>query len=257
MGNCVNRKESDTMAKYYCILFDIDNTLLDFDMAEQKALAQTLQESNIPASHEITESYRQINEALWQQLEQRKIHRDQIATERFSRFLKENKLPGDAIEMSNLYRKNLGMQSHLMPNALEVCKELAEVATLAVISNGFTDIQVPRLAASGLAQFMEDTFISQALGIDKPNREIFDLALDLLGIEQRANVLVVGDRLESDILGGQNAGIATCWYRANGEENHTGIQPTYEISDLTDLYKIVMEADELERVGIRNRKHSI
>ncbi len=245
------------MAHYYCVLFDLDNTLLDFDMAEQKALAQTLQDAGVEASNDIMQSYRDINESLWKKLEKGQIRREKIATERFVQFLKQHNLPGDGVAMSRAYHQNLAMQGALMPDALEVARELSEVATLAVASNGFVDVQLSRIAASGLDNYLEESFISEKLGVDKPNRKFFDLALASLGVEQRAHILVVGDRLASDIKGGANAGLATCWYNPNGASNDSDIKPTYEINQLTDLYKIVMEAEELEKIGTKNRKHSI
>ncbi|MFI3170065.1 MAG: YjjG family noncanonical pyrimidine nucleotidase [Faecalibacterium sp.] len=245
------------MAHYYCVLFDLDNTLLDFDMAEQKALAQTLVDSGIEASHQNMECYRELNEGLWKQLEKGQIRRDKISTERFVRFLKQNNLQGDSIAMSHAYHDNLAMQGCTMPDAADVLRELSEVATIAIASNGFEKVQMSRLAASGLEPYIEASFISEKLGVDKPNSKFFDIALNELGIEQRVNVLMVGDRLASDIKGGENARIATCWYNPEGSENKTNVTPTHEISQLTDLYKIVMEADELEKIGIKNRKHSI
>ncbi len=245
------------MAHYYCVLFDLDNTLLDFNMAEQKALLQTLQDAGIEASHHNMESYRQINESLWKQLEKGQMRRDKIASERFVRFLKQNNLKGDALAMSRSYHDNLALQGCTMPDALEVVRELSEVATLAIASNGYEKVQMSRLAASGLQGYIEDSFISETLGVDKPNRKFFDLALSRLGVEQRAHVLVVGDRLASDIKGGENAGIDTCWYNPDGAPNGSNATPTFEISQLTELYKIIMEEDEIERIGIKNRKHSI
>lgn len=245
------------MAQYYCVLFDLDNTLLDFDMAEQKALIQTLQDAGIETSHQNLECYREINESLWKQLEKGQIRRDKIAVERFVRFLKQSNLEGDGVAMSRSYHDNLALQGCTMPDALEVVRELSEVATLAVASNGFEKVQMSRLAASGLQGYMEASYISEKLGVDKPNRKFFDLALSDLGVEQRAHVLVVGDRLASDIKGGENAGIATCWYNPDGAPRTGDATPTYEISQLTELYKIIMEEDEIERIGIKNRKHSI
>ena len=206
------------MAKYYCILFDADNTLLDFDAAERKALAETLAQYNIEPSNETVEKYRTINEGLWR----------------------------------------LSTHPDLMPgNVLDVLHELAEVATMAIVTNGFDKVQSRRVKESGIAAFMEEVFVSERSDSEKPNRKIFDTALRTLGVENREHVLVVGDSLSSDIQGGINAGLDTCWLNRNHVENPGPISPTYEIESLEQLYPIVMEPDELARVGMKNRRHQV
>ena len=130
-----------------------------------------------------------------------------------------------------------------------------EVATLAIVSNGAQKVQTRRLAESGVMNFMEDVFISEKMGCEKPNARIFDAALRALGVENREHVLMVGDSLASDIQGGSNAGLDTCWYNPNHAENPGKVIPTYEIASLEELYPLVMEQEELANVGLKNRRH--
>ena len=246
------------MAKYYCILFDADNTLLDFDAAESKALAETLTQYGIEPSHETVQTYRAINEGLWRQLEKGQIRREKLMNERFTRFLKEIGAQGNGAEMNRYYLNQLSTHPDLMPgNVLEVLRELAEVATMAIVTNGFDKVQSRRVQESGVAAFMEEVFVSERAESEKPNRKIFDTALRTLGVENRAHVLVVGDSLSSDIQGGANAGLDTCWLNRSHSENPGQVSPTYEIDALEQLYPIVMEQDELARVGMRNRRHQL
>lgn len=246
------------MAKYYCILFDADNTLLDFDAAERKALAETLAQYNIEPSNETVEKYRTINEGLWRQLEKGQIRREKLMNERFTRFLKEIGVSGSGAEMNRYYLNQLSTHPDLMPgNVLDVLHELAEVATMAIVTNGFDKVQSRRVKESGIAAFMEEVFVSERSDSEKPNRKIFDTALRTLGVENREHVLVVGDSLSSDIQGGINAGLETCWLNRNHVENPSPISPTYEIESLEQLYPIVMEPDELARVGMKNRRHQV
>lgn len=246
------------MAKYYCILFDADNTLLDFDAAERKALAETLTEYGIEPSSETVQKYREINEGLWRQLEKGQIRRDKLVSERFTRFLKEIGAAGNGAEMNRFYLDKLASHPDLMPgNVLDVLRELAEVATLAIVTNGFDRVQGRRVKESGVAEWMEEVFVSERLESEKPNRKIFDAALRTLGVENREHVLVVGDSLTSDIQGGINAGLDTCWLNRDHAENPGQVNPTYEIDQLEQLYQIVMEPDELARVGQKNRRHQV
>ena len=206
------------MAKYYCILFDADNTLLDFDAAENKALAETLVEYGIEPDAGTVQTYRDINSELWRQLEKGQIRRD---------------------------------------NVPDVLGELSEVATLAVVTNGFEKVQSRRVAESGIGAYLEDVFVSEKLDSEKPSRRIFDSALRALGVEHREHVLVVGDSLTSDIQGGVNAGLDTCWFNPGHAENPGKVSPTYEIASLEELYPLVMEPEELANLGLKHRRHQL
>jgi YjjG family noncanonical pyrimidine nucleotidase len=245
------------MAKYYCILFDADNTLLDFDAAESKALADTLTHYGIEPDHETVQTYREINTALWAQLESGQIRREKLMNERFTRFLKAVNAAGNGAEMNRYYLDQLASHPDLLPGTLEVLRELAEVATLAVVTNGFEKVQTRRAQESGIMEYMEGLFVSEKLDCEKPSRKIFDAALRTLGVESREHVLVVGDSLSSDIQGGINAGLDTCWLNPNHAENPGKVRPTYEIARLDELYQLVMEPYELANVGERNRRHMV
>ena len=114
-----------------------------------------------------------------------------------------------------------------------------------------------RVRESGILDFVEDVFVSEKMDSEKPNRKIFDAALRALGVENREHVLMVGDSLSSDVQGGVNAGLDTCWYNPNHAENPGKVVPTYEISSLEELYPLVMEPEELANVGLKNRRHQL
>ena len=218
------------MAKYYCVLFDADNTLLNFDAAESKALAETLVNYGIEPDAETVQTYSTINEELWKQLEKGQIRREKLMSERFTRFLKAVNAAGNGVEMNRYYLERLSTHPDLMsPNVLEVLSELSEMATLAIVTNGFDKVQ--------------------------PNRKIFDAALRSLGVENREHVLMVGDSLSSDIQGGINAGLDTCWFNPSHNENPGKVCPTYEIETLEELYPLVMEPEELANLGQKHRRH--
>ena len=244
------------MAKYYCILFDADNTLLDFDAAESKALADTLRAYGIEPDAETVQTYRTINEELWHQLEKGQIRREKLMAERFTRFLKAVNAAGSGVEMNRFYLEQLSTHPDLAaPNVLDVLRELSEVATLAVVTNGFEKVQTRRAVESGILDYVEDVFVSEKMDSEKPNRKIFDAALRTLGVENREHVLMVGDSLSSDIQGGVNAGLDTCWYNPGHAVNPGKVCPTYEIANLEELYPLVMEPEELAAVGLKNRRH--
>lgn len=243
------------MAYYHCLLLDVDGTLLDFAAAEYKAFGETMEHFGLPATTEVRETYGAINKELWAALEKGQVKRDKLVVQRFERLLKALDATGDAAEMNRWYLDRLGEHPDPLPGALDVVRELAEVATLVVVSNGVEHVQTRRLAASGLDKYMDGVFVSERMGVEKPNRRFFESALRTLGIENRAKVLVVGDSLTADVKGGQNAGLDTCWVNWGGEEAPAENGPTHTVRSLEELYALVMEPDELERVGQTSRKH--
>ena len=184
------------------------------------------------------------------------IRREKLMSERFTRFLKAVNAAGNGVEMNRYYLERLSTHPDLMsPNVLEVLSELSEVATLAIVTNGFDKVQSRRVAESGMAPLLEDVFVSEKLDSEKPNRKIFDAALRSLGVENREHVLMVGDSLSSDIQGGINAGLDTCWFNPSHNENPGKVCPTYEIETLEELYPLVMEPEELANLGQKHRRH--
>lgn len=243
------------MAKYNCIMMDIDNTLLDFDAAERKALLETLQQFSLPCDEAAVSRYHEINSSLWGELNKGKIRRDKLVVERFDRFVKEIGAAAKAAELNRAYTEHLATHADVIPGAEEALQELAEVATMIAVSNGTESVERGRLKLSGFEKYFDDIFVSEAVGVSKPNPKIFQMAMRKLGIEHSDKVLVVGDSLSADIQGGVNAGLDTCWVNMNGLENESGLTPTYEVKALRELYPIVMEEDELQNVGLKNRKH--
>ena len=243
------------MANYHCLLLDVDGTLLDFDAAEHKAFRETMEHFGLPSDDAAEQTYRAINKELWAALEKGQIKRDRLVCERFARLLKELEAQGDPARINEYYLDRLAEHPDPMPGALEAVRELAEVATLAVVTNGVEHVQRKRLADSGLEQYMDGVFISQRLGVEKPSRRFFEIALKQLGVENRSKVLVVGDSLTADVQGGKNAGLAACWFDLQNRETPAQDGPDFTARSWQELYAIVMEPEELAGVGLSARKH--
>ena len=245
------------MAHYTCLLLDVDNTLLDFTSAERQALTDTLAQYQLPCDESICEIYHQVNDRLWQSLAKGELSRSKLFAVRFARFLQAAGLPdnGKSREMNDRYEEQLALHPDLIPGALAALDELAEVATLAAVSNGAYKVQQARIQASGIDRYLDGVYISEKVGAAKPSPRLFEHALRDLGVNDRSRVLVVGDDLLADIQGGRNAGLDTCWVNFAGAENGTGVVPGHTIASFEELYRIVMEPEELENVGVRNRRH--
>lgn len=245
------------MAYYTCILLDVDNTLLDFDAAERQALTEMLARYDLPYDAHACEVYHTVNCQLWDSLAKGELNKNKLFRIRFGRYMQAMGLPdnGKGVEMNDVYEELLATHADLLPGAIQALAELSEVATLAIVSNGAAKVQQARIEAAGLDRYMDGIYISEKVGAAKPSAKLYDHVMKDLGLTNRSRVLMVGDDLLADIQGGLNAGMSTCWVNFSGAENNTGIRPKHEIHSYEELYRIVMEPEELENVGVRNRRH--
>lgn len=225
--------------KYDCILFDADDTLFDYGMAEGQAFLNVFAHFGLPTgAEEYADSYREINQALWRDLEQGQITSAALRVERFNRLFARHKLEYNSEAFSEAYLRFLGEGTYLIQGAVELCNELAG-CRLAIITNGIKDVQLSRIQGSPLRNTFEQIIISEEAGSQKPEQGIFDYAFTKLGLTDKTRVLIVGDSLTSDIQGGINYGIDTCWFNPLEKVNETGVKPTYEIRDLSQLLEII------------------
>ncbi len=225
---------------YEVILLDADGTLFDFDQAEHYAFAQTISQQPILAVNEdVFEAYQSINKALWVELEKGKITTEQIKTERFRRLLKDRASEVDIQEISQLYIEKLSEGNFLLEGALELCQYLYEKYRLVIITNGINEVQKSRLARSDIKAYIEWMTISGEAGFSKPDPRIFEYTLEKIGYVKPHKCLMVGDSLTSDIQGGINFGVDTCWVNLDNNVNNTLLKPTYEINHLSQLKDIL------------------
>ena len=235
------------MAIYTCVLLDVDNTILDFDAAERQALTDMLAEYELPHDEAAYDTYHKVNRELWDSLAKGQLNKQKLFQIRFSRFMQTMQLPdnGKGKAMNDRYEELLATHADLLPGALTALEELSEVATLALVSNGAIAVQESRIAASGIDRYMDGIYISEKVGAAKPSAKLFEHAFRDLGITNKSRVLMVGDDLLADIKGGLNAGVDTCWFNPGNLENKSGITPKYTVSSYEELYRIVMEPEEL------------
>lgn len=227
------------MARYNTILFDIDDTLMDFRLSERAALHNTFVDYGMPDGFSrFHGSYREISKVLWQDLEAGTMPLAKLGIERFKRLFHQHELDFSAEAFGSQYLDYLGQETHLFPEAEAMLEGLSD-CRLAVITNGFGSVQKARLKNSPMQHLFEHVIISEEAGYQKPHSGIFDYAFRKLGLTSKDSVLIVGDSLTSDIKGGMDYGIATCWFNPQGKHNGTAVQPTHEIRCLSELPEIV------------------
>ena len=222
---------------YQWLLFDADNTLFDYDKAESFALRKTFIDYQLVLQSSYSAQYREINARIWHEYELGRITQDALRTERFRRLFASLGIKTDTNAFSEHYLQNLAQGSFLIDGAEALIKQLHADYRLAILTNGIGDVQHPRFNNSTIAGYIETLVVSGDLGVAKPDPAIFDVAFRRMGDPAKKAVLIIGDSLSSDMQGGINYGIDTCWYNPYGRTSSLPI--TYEIKRLTELNEIV------------------
>jgi len=219
------------------LLFDADDTLFDFPRAETNALKWTLEQAGLPFQPEFFGLYARFNQQVWQEFEQGEVTSQELRVKRFRLFFDETHLNGNPQAISPLYLRNLALGTDLLEGAEHVVRALKGCYHLALVTNGLKDVQRPRLEGSALSDCFEKVFISEEVGAAKPSQAYFEAVFRQIGQPPKASILLVGDSLTSDMKGGVDYGIHTCWYNPAGKT--TELPVTYQISQLSELIKLL------------------
>ena len=221
--------------KYELVLIDLDDTLFDYSKTEDSAFRKTfekigffqvnqIEKEKIEENYEkIRKRYKEINLQLWKDLEKGKMDKDKLKVLRFEKIIEEFGLEYDSIEVSKLYLKKLG--EGVFP--FEATEKLCEY------------VQHSRIENSTIAKYIDKIVISEEVGVNKPDKRIFECAMEYFGISDKKSAIMIGDSLEADIKGAQNAGIDTCWVNFKNIVNDTGSVPKYEVKKLEELFEIL------------------
>ena len=227
---------------YKILIFDADDTLFDFKLSEKEALKKSIEYYGIEYIEEYhLNNYISVNLKIWKEFEEGKITQKALKIDRFRRFFSVVGLDLDPIGFAEVFMERLGQESHIFVGYEEIIKSLAKKYKLIIITNGLTKVQNVRIRQSTIAKYFDKIIISEEIGIAKPNPEIFEKALIDYNEIPKSEILMIGDNLSSDVLGGINFGIDTVWYNAKQKKNLSNIVPTYEIKSLFEFQELLME----------------
>lgn len=225
--------------KYNTLLFDLDDTILDFTKGEKKALTALFNEMQLKNVPNAMDDYVILNKYLWNELEKGNVTRDYILNTRFSMLFKKYNRDVDGEEVEKRYRQYLNLQHDCIEGAEEILRDLCKNYKLYIITNGVSDTQYKRIRDANLEQCFENVFVSEDIGYQKPAAEYFKAVINKIPGFDLRKTLIIGDSLTADIDGGTRINIHTCWFNPQNVENHTDVKPTYEIHKLNDLYEIL------------------
>ena len=217
------------------LFLDLDDTILDFHKAEHIALSKTLRFFGLEPEETVLSRYSQINREHWERLERKELTREQVLVGRFAVLFAELGVQVDPAACTAAYSKNLAIGHYFMPGAEEAVERLSKKYRLFLASNGTASVQHGRMTSANLYRFFEKVFVSQDIGYNKPAIEYFERCFAQIPDFDPKKAMIVGDSLTSDIRGGKNAGIATCWVNPDHAPGKEGIVPDYEIEALPQL----------------------
>ena len=223
---------------YKWLLFDLDGTLFDYDKAESMALQKAFKEFNHNYDTVYNEAYIEINKLLWTDFEQGKITSQKLRVKRFEILFSKLNIKYDPVLFSDCYLKALSGESHLIEGAEVVLNFLFEKVGLVLITNGIKEVQWSRLKNSIISKYFSGVIISEEVGAAKPDKLIFDSAFEKTNHPLKKDVLIIGDSLSSDIKGGNDYGIDTCWFNPKQKPYESDIRAKYEIDKLYDVLMI-------------------
>lgn len=228
------------------VLFDLDDTLLDFTLSQEASLNEVLLSIGLRPDQDLFfETFQRINSELWDDLQSGRVKKEFLRVERFVRFAKCFSMKAAPLVLAGLFVEKLSQSAHEIRGATQLCEKLKKIGIeIAIVTNGFKEVQKSRILKSGLDRFITTIVVSEEVGFAKPHPKIFEVALDRLGLHAN-EVLVVGDRLDADIQGAKNIGAKSCLFRPGKfDSKETKVDgglpvPEFETTSLDDIWKFV------------------
>lgn len=225
------------------ILWDIDGTLLNFDLAETAAINKCFEIFSLTKpTEEMLNVYKDINNIYWQRLERNEITRDEVLLGRFRDFFNRYGIDTKIVEdFNDNYQIQLGKTYVFNPFGKEIVRKLSTKYDQYAVTNGSLTAQKGKLEGSDLNEILLASFISEKIGFEKPDKRFFDYVFDKIGSHDLEDYVIIGDSLTSDMLGGVNAKIKTIWFNPENKANHLNLPIDREIKSLKDADKAIIE----------------
>lgn len=225
------------IVKIKWIIIDLDNTILDFDTAASKALTVTFEQFEVPVTIESINAYKAINHECWTSFENGQIGVEMLKRQRFERLVDVLEISADPDRMNHLYLSTLGRQVDEMEGSRDFLEWSCKRFDLLLATNGFAQVQRPRIQRAGLQSYFKHIVISEEIGTQKPHKPFFDHTFKVMEHPHPDEIMIIGDSLSSDMAGGIAAGINTCWLNTNKQVTSGLVKPDMEVSNLHEVRK--------------------
>lgn len=229
------------MSKYKTLLFDADATLMDFHRSEHEAVSECLAFFGLPNDESIISKYSEINAGYWKMLERGEIEKDKLYPARWQSLVDFYGFDCKADDISNKYIERLATKSYLIDGAEELCRNLCGKFRMYIVTNGQKEIQKSRLFPSPIFKYFDGCFISEDIGYEKPSVNFFDAVTSQIEGYEPKSAIIIGDSLTSDMQGGINIGIDTCWYNPQGKMLPDNYKLTYIVKNFGEIEDILLK----------------
>lgn len=229
------------MKKFEWLLFDLDNTILDFGKSSEHAFEKLLHHINPDFdSEKLYPIYNKINHEIWDAREAGKISHTELKWKRWELFFKEVNIDFDPHDSNEIYFETIKTNAFFVEHAEKMLEQISSEYKSMIVTNGLSEVQWPRIKSTNLENHFDHIVISDEIGVAKPQDAFFEHCQKFIDPEiPKDKILIIGDTLKSDILGGNNFGIKTCWYNHYDSPNQSDIKADYEIESIADFVKIL------------------
>jgi YjjG family noncanonical pyrimidine nucleotidase len=222
--------------KYNLFLIDLDDTLLDFKESERRSFSLSLKSLGIDSGiDELFKHYQIENTKLWKLFEQAQTTKEHLKIERFRKIFAAKNIEVDPALASQRYLDTLPETVVLIDGAVELCQRLSALGEIGIATNGIHAVQIKRINNSELAPYVSFVSVSEECGFAKPDVRFFDYSVKKARQFSKEKTLMIGDRLEADILGANNFGIDSCWFNPNLATPTIDTKPTFEVRELLQI----------------------
>lgn len=224
--------------KYSTVFLDLDNTIFDFSLTEKKAVSKTLFENGLPSDGETASLYSKINQFYWEKYERNEIEKTEIFVNRFKTLFEKIGVEADAQKVSEDYFNNLSKGHDLIDGALDILEYLkGKGYFLCATTNGVSKTQFRRIKEADIGKYFDIICVSEDIGFQKPDKNYFETVITRCHEKDKEKILIIGDSMSSDVLGGINAGIDVCWF--NPKMAKPKYKTKYEIKKLSEIKNII------------------
>ena len=220
------------------LLFDADETLYDFAATEHYALGRLFKELGIPYTDEWIGPYHEENSKCWTMFEHGEMSIDRLKSARFEMFFSRTGLPYDGVKAGEDYTTYLGEGGFMLPGAIDFLEDITKDYEASIITNGIAYTQHRRFEITDTVKYFKHIFVSEELGVQKPDKRFFDKVLETLALDKE-DCIVIGDSEKSDIKGARNAGIESIFFSLKGKSSDMADHNAHSYSELSSLIRAI------------------